>query len=483
MRHTLKTLFAATAIACNSSLAAQEESDLFKKLDANADGFVSADEVSEEQKSLFDRLIRKADKDSDKNLSKEEFQAGLQPDEAAKQPLGDGPGGREGRPNPGELFKRLDANQDGKLTKDELPPGMLEGFARLDADGDGTASQEELGRWIAAAGRAAGEPGRPPGAPNGDRPRPGTKQYEDQFDRADANHDGKLTKDEIPAERREMLARLLERFGDESVTKEQFVRGMAMMAQAGGRPPGAPDRRPDGPPPAGERDRRPEGRGMPGGPGGPGGPPRPFIAAIDTNQDGELSKDEIEGASKALLTLDKNNDGKLSREELFPGGPPPGPPGGPFGARPGDASPREGRPGDGRPGEGRPGDAGKGRPGEGRPGEPRPGDPRPGDAAKGRPPEGKGRPPEGKAGGFSPEAFRDQLNRADKDGDGKLSKEEAPDRLKENFDRLDANSDGFLDETERRQLLQRMLQGKGKRPEGKREEPKREEPKRDEQPK
>jgi Ca2+-binding EF-hand superfamily protein len=382
MRYTLKTLFAATAIACNSSLPAQEEGDLFKKLDANADGFVAADEVSEEQKALFDRLIRKADKDSDKKLSKEEFQAGLKPDEAAKQPLGGpapgGPGSGRDRPEAGELFDRLDANKDGKLSRDELRDDRREGFMRM-----------------------------------------------------------------------------LERVGGDSLTKEQFVRGMAMMAQAGGRPPGAPEgRRPDGPPPAGERDRRPEGRGMPGGPPGP----PPFIAAIDTNRDGEFSKEEIEGASKALLALDKNNDGKLSREEIFPGGPPPG---GPFGDRPREGRPGEGRPGDLRPGDPRPGDAGKGRPG----------DPRPGDA-------GKGRPPEGKAGGFSPEAFRDQLNRADKDGDGKLSKEEAPERLKENFDRLDANSDGFLDETERRQLFQRLLQGKTKRPEGKREEPKR-----DEQPK
>ena len=37
------------------------------------------------------------------------------------------------------------------------------------------------------------------------------------------------------------------------------------------------------------------------------------------------------------------------------------------------------------------------------------------------------------------------LQRFDKDSDGKVSKEEAPDRLKERFDSLDANKDGFLD--------------------------------------
>lgn len=40
------------------------------------------------------------------------------------------------------------------------------------------------------------------------------------------------------------------------------------------------------------------------------------------------------------------------------------------------------------------------------------------------------------------------MERVDTDGDGKISKDEAPDRLKENFDRLDKNSDGFLTEDE-----------------------------------
>jgi len=37
------------------------------------------------------------------------------------------------------------------------------------------------------------------------------------------------------------------------------------------------------------------------------------------------------------------------------------------------------------------------------------------------------------------------LQRLDKDADGKLSKEEAPERMQERFDELDANKDGFLD--------------------------------------
>src|SRR5207244_6657832 len=62
---------------------------------------------------------------------------------------------------------------------------------------------------------------------------------------------------------------------------------------------------------------------------------------------------------------------------------------------------------------------------------------------------------------------QEYLQRLDKNGDGKLSKEGAPDRLKENFDRLDANKDGFLDKEE----LGRALAQFGGRPEGRPADP------------
>ena len=47
----------------------------------------------------------------------------------------------------------------------------------------------------------------------------------------------------------------------------------------------------------------------------------------------------------------------------------------------------------------------------------------------------------------------DQLfSRADKNGDGKLTKDEAPERLKEHFDRADSNHDGKLTADERIQM-------------------------------
>ncbi len=103
-------------------------------------------------------------------------------------------------------------------------------------------------------------------------------------------------------------------------------RGGGLMA--GGRGPG-------GPPPGGPGGGRPgfgPGPGPGAGPGpgfgGFGGPPRsPIMAALDRDEDGELSADEIARAGASLKALDRDGDGKLTGDEIRP--PRPGGPGGP----------------------------------------------------------------------------------------------------------------------------------------------------------
>jgi hypothetical protein len=93
-----------------------------------------------------------------------------------------GPGGkgpRDGggkRPNPEEIFKKLDANADGSISLDEFKAGPAgqrdaakaeEVFKKIDADGNGNVSAEEF-KAHRPPPRGGGPGGdRPPGGPGG----------------------------------------------------------------------------------------------------------------------------------------------------------------------------------------------------------------------------------------------------------------------------------------------------------------------------
>ncbi len=184
---------------------------------------------------------------------------------------------------------------------------------------------------------------------------------------------------------------------------------------------GRPDR--DGPPGGrgGERDGGPRGgprgerggpggeRGERGGPGGERGGPGfmevPIILALDADKDGKISAEEMSNAATALATLDKNGDGVLEIDEMMP-------------AR----RERGGRRGGGGP-----------RGGEGGP-----------------------RGGEGGANGFV-----ERMMENDTDGDGKVSADEAPERMQGFFERLDSDKDGFLTEEEITEASNRWSGGGG----------------------
>lgn len=289
-------------------------------------------------------------------------------------------------------------------------------------------------------------------------------QEAELFDKLDTNKDGFVTADEVPDDKQAIFERLL-RVGDansdKKLTKDELAAGLkksappAEAAPAGRAPGGVPAGLPNVSPkeifarldrdgngkiekeeipermkenlgrvdsnsdgvvdlaefekvaqffagrrPEGAPANAPEARPRQGGPG----PFSPVVRAIDANNDGEISAGEIAEAAKALAKLDKNGDGKLTRDEI---GPPPG-------MRP------EGRPGAGAPGA---------------------------------------RPA---AGAFA-EQFLKRLQEADANGDKKISKDEAPDRIKENFDRMDRNGDGQLDEAELQAMIERMRERGGDR--------------------
>lgn len=160
------------------------------------------------------------------------------------------------------------------------------------------------------------------------------------------------------------------------------------------------------PPERPERPERQQGRGGPGGARGGGGP---IFGAIDANKDGTLSAEEIAAAPAALKKLDTDGDGNVTNEELraqFSGG----------------------------GGGGAPGGA-------------------PGGAAGG--------------GAFTADAMVERMMQADTNGDGKVSTEEAPERMQRAFERGDTNGDGALDEAEIKvlagEIVERFRGGAGGR--------------------
>jgi collagen type III alpha len=207
-----------------------------------------------------------------------------------------------------------------------------------------------------------------------------------------------------------------------------------------------------------------------GEPGRPGMLP-PLMKALDTDGDGRLSRDEIAGAAQSLKSLDRDSDGVLEPREWMPRPPAPG-----------------GRPGDEVIGGGPRGDS-KGLAALDKDGD--------GLVSRSEVPErltkffeladadkdgklsgaelAKLTTPRGGPGGFGP-GPRGELGRRfgaaafaqmDKNGDGKLQREEAPERLASIFDRIDKDGDGAIAAEEGQAFRQRMQEQFGQRPDGK----------------
>lgn len=233
-----------------------------RNLDKNGDRVITEEEAGEAW-----ARIGQLDKDGDGKVTGEEMMAGAK----GKGMQGKG----KGKGNPGEFIKRMDKNEDGNLSKDEVPEQLWARISALDKDGDSSISREEF---------AAGAKGRMQQGANGRG-----------FEMADKNGDGKLTEEEAPKFWDRISKADLDKDG--AVSKEE-------MAKA--------------------RERAGAMKGNPGGSGGAGkgggkgaGGPTAIFQKFDENKDGKLAEGEVDGELWARISkADTNADGLVSSEEL-----------------------------------------------------------------------------------------------------------------------------------------------------------------------
>ncbi|MBS1806746.1 MAG: EF-hand domain-containing protein [Acidobacteria bacterium] len=213
-------------------------------LDANRDGVISADEITQAAAAL-----RKLDKNADGKLTEDELRPNFDRE---------GRGGPVSNPNE-EVVNTLmafDENKDGKLSKQEVPERMQGIFARADANKDNFLTQDELTRMAAAqsaatsanerddhddhgegrgGGRGEGRGGR--GGPGG------MMRMMPLLTALDANHDGAITEDEI--NNAPVALKTLDKNADGQLTEDELRPAFG----PGGRGRGGPGReRPNGEP-------------------------------------------------------------------------------------------------------------------------------------------------------------------------------------------------------------------------------------------
>ncbi|MCA9260457.1 MAG: hypothetical protein KDA61_14695 [Planctomycetales bacterium] len=203
---------------------------------------------------------------------------------------GRGEGGRGGRMRFSPLVAAIDTDADGEISASEIEAASS-ALKSLDANNDGKLTSDELrpapgqgpgARGGEFGGRDFGGPGGP-GGPGGQGGQGGAVGGVERMMANDANKDGKLSADEVPQRMQQVIARA-DKDGDGLASQEELTALMGQRAARLGQGRGA---------------RGEEGGRGPEGPRGDFGPRRSPEAFVDR-----------------AFEFDADGDGKLSREEL-----------------------------------------------------------------------------------------------------------------------------------------------------------------------
>ena len=259
----------AAFFAPRSTVAADEASDLFAQLDANADGQLTAPEAGKDSRLLYRRLLRTADENGDGRLSADEFAAGLTPVRADKAVVE-----KQGSKLPGSdallvVLSKMDTSGDRQLDAKEIPAEYKFIFDRMlgpgDADKNGRLDRREISQFAPQLGLAAvmgaaqlginvsAELAKMPKSQRAEMERMDAygrpadmmadpAQAAEMFARFDGDGDGFVTLEEAPGPFADRLEQMLPRIdgdGDGKLSKPEFLE-MARRISAFDRAPADP---------------------------------------------------------------------------------------------------------------------------------------------------------------------------------------------------------------------------------------------------
>ncbi len=202
------------------STVASAQADLFDVLDRDKNGRVTADEITAQQRPYFQRALRVSDLNEDGALTRQELTGAIRDPEPVSVSMSN-----RGRASSMDL-KRLDRNNDGKITKSEIPEPLQQRPKRLiDQFGADGIPIDTLQKMAQGQMRQASNNG----TKATDTPKPtktessmATRRLSDVVKRLDANRDGELSRSEL--RRAPAVARRLDKNRDGVVSASEISR-------------------------------------------------------------------------------------------------------------------------------------------------------------------------------------------------------------------------------------------------------------------